>query len=161
MYYSQEELKERFPYHGRSDTFSDIIGRIVRGLSLNDVEWDKVTEYIVELYDRQKLAAHKFLKEKHPLMDETTIKEMAQIFINSMPMSSFDTESDLYDEKFIEEYYREKEMTATKEKEKTYDLTMPLYKQIGIDESVALPYQQCLNGFLIWESYKPNRAERF
>jgi hypothetical protein len=38
MYYSQEELEECFPYHGRSNTFSEIIGRIVRGLKLNDVE---------------------------------------------------------------------------------------------------------------------------
>jgi hypothetical protein len=34
-------------------------------------------------------------------------------------------------------------------KEKTYDISMPLYKQVGIDESVALPYQQCINGLLI------------
>jgi hypothetical protein len=34
-------------------------------------------------------------------------------------------------------------------KEKTYDISIPLYKQVGIDESIALPYQQCINGLLI------------
>jgi hypothetical protein len=108
MDYGQEELEERFPYHGKSNTFSEIIGRIVRGLNLNDFEWDKVTGYLVELYERRKLAANKFLKEKYPLMDETTIEEMTHTFINSMPMSPFDKESDLYDEKFVEKYYIER-----------------------------------------------------
>jgi predicted AlkP superfamily phosphohydrolase/phosphomutase len=103
-YYSQEELEERFPYHGKSNTFSEVLGRIVRRLKLNDTEWDQVIEYMVELYDRRKLAAHNFLKEKYPLMDEATIEEMTKIFIDNMPMSPFDTESDLYNEKFVEEY---------------------------------------------------------
>jgi hypothetical protein len=31
----------------------------------------------------------------------------------------------------------------------TYNISEPLYKQIGIDEAIAQPYQQCLNGLLI------------
>jgi hypothetical protein len=108
MIYSQEELEERFPNYRTGNTFSEIIGRIVRGLKLNDFEWNKVAGYLVELYERRKLAVSKFLKEKYPLMDETTIEEMTHTFINSMPMSPFDKESDLYDAKFVEEYSRER-----------------------------------------------------
>jgi hypothetical protein len=108
MTYSQEELEEKFPYHGGSNTFSEIIGRVVRGLKLNESEWDKVTGYFIELYERRKLAAPVYLKEKYPLMDESAIEEMTKIFIDSMPMSPFDKESDLYDTKFVEEYCRER-----------------------------------------------------
>jgi predicted AlkP superfamily phosphohydrolase/phosphomutase len=101
-------LENRFPYHGRSNTFSEILGRIVRRQNLNSSELDKVIEYLVELYDRRKLAAAEYLRKKYPLMDETIIEEMTQTFIDSMPMSYFDEQSDLYDEKRVEEYNRER-----------------------------------------------------
>ena len=39
-------------------------------------------------------------------------------------------------------------MTKTKEKT-TYNILQPLYRQIGIEEFIALPYQQFIDGLLI------------